>query len=63
MSVFARFGPLIVTAIVTAALIGLILIFGATEWPGAADNCLEDGVDTCYCEAISDGIVKQPQNT
>ena len=43
------------------------LAMALAGWPGKPDNCVgtEDGklVDTCYCETLHDGLIKQPANT
>ena len=45
----------------------IFFILAVAGWPGGPDNCLviENGVaiDSCYCETLRSGLVKQPANT
>jgi xanthosine utilization system XapX-like protein len=54
----------------TVVILGALLVFVATGWPGAPDGCLFDTPDSCYCEAfdplqVLEGTagVRQPVNT
>jgi len=45
-------------------LLQIVAFYFLLVTPGLAPNpCLSDGVDTCYCERIHSGLVKQPSNT
>ncbi|MGA1842042.1 MAG: ceramidase domain-containing protein [bacterium] len=45
----------------------VFFILAVAGWPGGPDKCLiiENGVaiDSCYCETLRSGLVKQPANT
>ena len=63
MTKFQQFSPLIYTLIGLAVFFLLFFILAALDWPGGADNCLVGGRDICFCEAIGQGLIKQPWNT
>lgn len=52
---------LLATLVFAAIGLAAFFIAGVAGWPGAPSTCLADA--TCYCEAISQGIVRQPANT
>lgn len=63
-----RYWGLIVGLSLVVVLLALFTAFALADWPGGPDPCLveqPDGtqLDTCYCEKIRDGKVKQPANT
>ena len=62
-----QYSPLIWAGGALALFFVLFVILAAAGWPGDPDRCFESVrsqlTDTCYCERISDGLVRQPWNT
>lgn len=48
---------LYVWAIGAIVVLGAFLVFATTGWPGAADGCLAQSPDTCFCEAVDAAAV------
>jgi len=49
--------------IVTGGSMVVFFALGRRGWTGKLDDCVEGGVDICYCEKLQPGMVKQPSNT
>ena len=49
--------------IVTGGSLVVFFALGRRGWTGKLDDCVEGGVDICYCEKLRPGMVKQPSNT
>jgi hypothetical protein len=49
--------------IVTGGSMVVFFALGRRGWTGKLDDCVEGGVDICYCEKLRPGMVKQPSNT
>lgn len=55
--------PFLIGLAVSAVSIGALFLLGALKWieSSSPDPCVK--TDTCYCERLRLGMIKQPSNT
>ncbi len=49
--------------IVTGGSLVVFFTLGRRGWTGKPDDCVEGGVDICFCEKLQPGMIRQPSNT
>jgi hypothetical protein len=57
--------PFLIGLAESAVAIGALFLLGALDWikSSCPDKCFRNNVDTCYCEQVRPGMIKQRSNT
>jgi len=57
--------PFLIGLAESAVAIGALFLLGALKWieSSSLDGCVQNNTDTCYCERLRPGMIKQRSNT